>query len=197
MAAGSDKLSVLLVTASEKTAKSFGALLPQELYLPIKTAASAGEARRAMLGAPAHIVIIDTPLKDDFGVQLAADLAQNEMTGVVLLVKSEQYDHVFYKTESLGILTLSKPLERRHMLQCLGFLSATRHKLIRLRERSETLEKKMEEISLVNRAKLLLMEKYRMTEADAHRYIEKSAMDHCVKRREIAKNIIDNIQKVR
>ena len=48
----------------------------------------------------------------------------------------------------------------------------------------------MEEIRLVNRAKLLLVECLKMSEAEAHRYIEKTAMDRCVRRREIAENII-------
>ena len=48
----------------------------------------------------------------------------------------------------------------------------------------------MEEIRLVNRAKLLLMEHLKMSEAEAHRHIEKAAMDACVKRRNIAEQII-------
>ena len=52
------------------------------------------------------------------------------------------------------------------------------------------MDEKMEEIRLVNRAKWLLIEKLTMTESDAHRYIEKQAMDQCVSRREIAKGII-------
>ena len=48
----------------------------------------------------------------------------------------------------------------------------------------------MEEIRLVNRAKWILIQHLKMNESDAHRYIEKRAMDTCVSRREIAENII-------
>ena len=48
----------------------------------------------------------------------------------------------------------------------------------------------MEEIRIVNRAKLLLIEQLKMTEKEAHRYIEKHAMDRCVTRRDIAEKII-------
>ena len=51
----------------------------------------------------------------------------------------------------------------------------------------------MEEIRLVNRAKWLLIEKQNMTELEAHRYIEKQAMDQCVQRKEIALQIIGSI----
>lgn len=48
----------------------------------------------------------------------------------------------------------------------------------------------VEEIRLINRAKLMLIERRAMTEADAHRFIVKTAMDRCVKKREVAEDII-------
>ena len=192
-----DRSSLLLVTCSQKTAKSFTALLPADRFGPVSVVSGAGEARRAMLDAPSDIVVIDTPLKDDFGIQLALDLSQNQAAGILILVKAEQYEHVYFKTVEQGVLTISKPLDRSYMLQCLGFLEAMKYKLALLNRRNLSLEKRMSEISLVNRAKLMLMEKYKMSEADAHRYIEKSAMDHCVKRSAVAREIIDNLQKAK
>ena len=57
--------------------------------------------------------------------------------------------------------------------------------------RTQSLEDKMAEIRVVNRAKWLLIDKQHMTESEAHRYIEKQAMDRGVKRRVIANEIID------
>ena len=48
----------------------------------------------------------------------------------------------------------------------------------------------MEEIRLVNRAKWLLISALNMHESDAHRYIEKQAMDRCVSKRQVAEEII-------
>ena len=48
----------------------------------------------------------------------------------------------------------------------------------------------MEEIRLVNRAKWVLIDQLRMTEQEAHRYIEKQAMDRCVTRRAVAESIL-------
>ena len=48
----------------------------------------------------------------------------------------------------------------------------------------------MEEIRCVNRAKWLLIRELKMDEPDAHRYIEKQAMDRCVTKREVAEEII-------
>ena len=48
----------------------------------------------------------------------------------------------------------------------------------------------MEQIRLVNRAKWILIRELKMSEPDAHRYIEKQAMDRCVSRGDIARDII-------
>ena len=48
----------------------------------------------------------------------------------------------------------------------------------------------MEEIKLIGRAKLLLITKLSFTEEEAHKYIEKQAMDRCVKKSVIAYDII-------
>ena len=49
---------------------------------------------------------------------------------------------------------------------------------------------KMAEIRLVNRAKWTLIRTRSMDEAEAHRWIEKQAMDRCLTKREIAAEII-------
>ena len=43
----------------------------------------------------------------------------------------------------------------------------------------------------MNRAKGLLIDHLKMTEQEAHRYIEKAAMDNSVKKTVIAQNIIN------
>ena len=59
-----------------------------------------------------------------------------------------------------------------------------------MEQKTASIEEKMEEIRIINRAKWLLIEQLKMTEKEAHRYIEKQAMDRCVTRRKIAENII-------
>ena len=53
-----------------------------------------------------------------------------------------------------------------------------------------SLEERMREIRTVNRAKWLLISERGMSEAEAHRWIEKQAMDRCISKREVADEII-------
>ena len=90
----------------------------------------------------------------------------------------------------MEVLTLPKPVTRQTLSQSLQVLCATRERLRRMEEKQVSVEKKIEEIRLVNRAKWLLIECLSMTEADAHRYIERQAMDLRISKREMAENII-------
>ena len=48
----------------------------------------------------------------------------------------------------------------------------------------------MQEIRIVNRAKWFLISELKMTENDAHRYLEKQAMDRCISKKAMAEEII-------
>lgn len=88
-------------------------------------------------------------------------------------------------------MTLAKPASAQSVLQALQWMAAIRERLRRLEKKALSVEEKMEEIRIINRAKWILIENLNMTETDAHRYIEKQAMDRCVTRKAIAQGIIN------
>ena len=190
MTAQKDAASVLVVSSGRKAGQLFAEILPQGRFQPPLSVPSAGEARRLLVDRSFDIIAVNTPLPDEFGVQFALEAAENRSCGVLLFVKAEMQDAVSLKVEDAGVLTLPKPVNRQMVFQSVKLLLAAQQKIRALEEQTYTLQMKMEEIRLVNRAKLLLMEHLKMGEAEAHRYIEKRAMDACVKRREIAASII-------
>ena len=182
--------SVLIVSSSQKFKIFLSELLPTDKFSTILTVSTAGEARRLLVDRDIDIVVINSPLSDDFGVELAIEASEDLNCGVLIFVKAELQDNVSERVEGCGILTLSKPVSRQLVYQSMNLLVAARQKIKALEEKTSTLQGKMEEIRLVNRAKLLLIEHLKMSEPEAHRYIEKTAMDACVKRRKIAEDII-------
>lgn len=182
--------SVLSVAAAEKFHTSLRELLPSGRYDPIHSAFDAAEARRRILESRYDIIVISAPLRDEFGTHLAQHFAENSGAGILLLVKPEYYSDVSAQVTPLGVLTLAKPTSPQLMLQCMELLCGTRERLRRMEQKSASIEDKMAEIRLVNRAKWVLIEKQGMSEQDAHRYIEKQAMDRCVPKRVIAEEIL-------
>lgn len=189
MATEKRKYRVLVADSGDKIYDYISQSLPRSDYDPILRAGDAGETRRMLLNAPVDIVIINTPLKDDFGTELALDLADGS-AGVLLLVKNELYDQICYKVEDSGVLTLGKPTSRQGFYSAVKLLTAMTARLSKLEKANHTLQEKMADIRVVNRAKWLLIEHHHMKEQDAHYFIEKQAMDTRLSRREVAENII-------
>ena len=182
--------SVLLVSAQEKFNAAISELLPMTDYWPCVTVSSVSAAKRRLAEQDYDIVIINAPLPDDFGMRLAIDVCTESGAGVLLLVKSEMFENICTKTEPYGVVPLPRPTNRQMVSQALHVLRATRERMRRMEAKQATVEEKIEEIRLVNRAKWLLIECLSMTEGEAHRYIEKQSMDMRISRREVAENVI-------
>ena len=182
--------SVLIVTASDGFINSIMQLLPVTDYWPVTTARSVGEARRRIAETDFDIVLINGPLPDDFGMRLAIDICTNSGAGVLLMVKNDLFNDIYAKVTSYGVITLSKPTNLQMVAQNLRILCATRERLRQMEAKQATVEEKIEEMRLINRAKWLLIECLGMTEPEAHRYIEKQSMDERISKREVAESII-------
>lgn len=184
--------SVLIVSGKTASSDFIAAMLQSLLYAPIETASSAGEAKRKMLGSDYDIIIVDSPLPDEFGQDFASDISASSHSGVLLLVKAEVYDRTCHKVEDYGVLTLPKPVTKQIFYHTVKLITATSARLINAEHKNKSLQEKIEEIRLVNRAKFILIEKRNMTEPEAHRYIEKTAMDMRLAKKEVALDIINN-----
>ena len=177
--------SVLLVSASAKFMDSVLPLLPERSFSPVTKAPDVSSARRCLLERSYDLLIINAPLPDEFGTNFALDICQSTQTGVLLLVRAEQYPDVTARVAPSGVLTLQKPTSPALFSSTLQLA-----RLRRMEQKIATLEEKMAEIRLVNRAKWVLIEQLKMTENEAHKFIERQAMDRCVTRRTIAENIL-------
>lgn len=182
--------SVLIVSTSERFNAAFTALLPPKDYAPVEIVQSISHARRKISERAYDLVIINAPLPDEFGRRFAIDLCRSGNSVAVLFVKSDLYDEIYEKVLEYGVLTLKKPTSVPVITQALDWMRAINRRLGRLEKKTETLEEKMSEIRIVNHAKWSLIETQHMTEAEAHRYIEKQAMDRCLTRRTIAEEIL-------
>ena len=188
------RYSVLAVSASLKFVETLRTLLPEGRYGPVTVLHDAAAARRALAENSYDLVLINTPLPDEFGTRLALDACESSSAGVLLLVKAEHCPDIEAQVSAHGVLALAKPTSAQLFAQTLRLLCITRERLRGMEKKAVTLQEKMEEIRLVNRAKWLLIEELKMTEQEAHRYIEKQAMDRCVTRRAVAEQILSTYQ---
>lgn len=182
--------SVLVVSSAEKFTNSLLTLLPEPRYSPVHVVGSISAAKRAVLERSYDIVLINSPLPDEFGTRFAIDISNERSIVALMFVKSDMYADIYAKAVDYGVLILSKPCSPAMINQALDWMIVGRERLLRLERKTMTIEDKMNEIRLINRAKWLLIDVLKMTEDDAHHFIEKQAMDNCMTKKEIAENII-------
>lgn len=115
-----------------------------------------------------------------------AVIATKNSACAVLLIMDEPDSAVLNKCTTNGILycTVSE------FGKMISSVYAMRVRLAALENSNSTLIRKLDDSRLVGRAKLLLMQNLKMSEPQAHKYIEKTAMDSCVTRRDVAIRII-------
>ena len=182
--------SVLVVSAAKELNTALLTLLPGSHYSPVKTVTSVSAGRRAWSERSYDYVLINSPLPDDTGVRFAIDLSSSQGTVVLLFVKAEIHDDILGKVVEYGVFTLSKPLSRSVLTTALNWMASARERLRKSEKKALSFEEKMEEIRIVNRAKWLLISELKMEEPQAHRYIEKQAMDRCISKKEAAQEIL-------
>ncbi|MCQ2438018.1 MAG: ANTAR domain-containing protein [Clostridia bacterium] len=153
-------------------------------------AVSAAEARRLMLDQQYDIVIINAPLTDESGTRFAVDCSAGKPVACLLMAPANVYEALDHSLSSRGIFVLQKPTSTIVLSQGLRWLLSAREALRGMEAKAMSVEEKMEQIRLVNRAKWALIEHLQMSEPEAHRYIEKQAMDHSVSRKKIAEDIL-------
>ena len=182
--------SVLSVSSSQKFDEALGELMPKTRYSPVITVKSISLAKRALSERSFDFIIINSPLPDGTGERFAIDCADTSNTAVLLMVKADIHDDVHEKVSEYGVFTLPKPVSRLTVALALGWMESASERLQKAEKRTLSVKEKMEEIRTVNRAKWLLISELKMTEPEAHRYIEKQAMDRCITRKEVAREII-------
>ena len=178
--------SVLLVSRDSKIVSQISAFLVPPLF-ELTTTSDFNEARRLATERTFNIIIADSG--DGYDTDFAINIADSYST-ILLLVPNEHFDEISYRVEGYGILTITKPFEPFYFYNMVKIAIAVQYKVQVLSSQTTKLKVKMEEIKQVNRAKMLLMQHLQMTEAEAHRYIEKEAMDRGMKKTAISEEII-------
>lgn len=182
--------SVLLVSASEKFNSAIKEYFSIPTFSPVLTAAGLSAAKRAAAQREFDIVIVNSPLSDGNGVDFAVDTAESSGTVVLFLARAEEYDDLCNLLVGHGVFMMQKPLSGSVLQVAGNWLISARERTRKTERKTVTIEQKMNEIRAVNRAKWLLITELKMSEPDAHRYIEKQAMDRCVPRKQVAEEII-------
>ena len=186
----------LIVSAGASSNEYIAARLTEMGYSRPVIIPSGAEARRRMTESDFELIVVNSPLPDEFGHEVCINAVEKTDAGVVFLVKAAQAEQLLGPLSDQGVLLLSKPFSTSLFVQAMHMAAAGNgnHRLLRARQENARLQEKIAQVRLVSRAKCCLVEHEHMTEAEAHRYIEKQAMDTRRDRTEIAQEVLENYE---
>jgi len=182
--------SALIVSCTDKGTAYFTDMLNSASVNQIAALQSCGEARRLLLEREFDLVIINAPLRDETGESFARHIASKGLSQAILIIKSEFFDAMSAVCEDDGVLVVAKPINKAVFWSALTLAKSARKQMKRIQNENTRLKQKIEDIRIVDRAKCILISYMNMSEQDAHRYIEKQAMDMRSTKRDIAEGIL-------
>ena len=182
---------ILILSATEKSSETLHSFVTSFFpYYQIETCCYGAEGRRLLQQKTFDFILINTPLVDEFGTDIAIFAVKQTTAGVLLLLKNDAMGTLCEKMEKEGVFVLSKPIQRQQFRQTLILLQGNQRRFFKLVQENKKLQHKIEDIRLTAKAKYLLMVYENKTEEEAHKFIERQAMNTRKQKKEIAKEII-------
>lgn len=134
-------------------------------------------------------VFINAPLGGVYGLDIAAEACKKD-SGVILAAPAKHCAEIAKKIGGMNLFILPRPLNKTMLLQTFRYVTLTAQNAAELSSEKAKLEQKLKDVRLIDRAKCVLVEVLKMSEADAHRHIQKQAMDRHVQQIVIARDIL-------
>jgi len=148
------------------------------------------DAPRLVASHQPDVAVIAVGLTDGDGID-AARLVASAFPCPVVLVTSHTEAGITARAAEAGVLAfLAKPLRSEELGPALDLAVSRFQDLHAARQENEALKRKLESRKLVDRAKGLLIRRFGLTEPEAYRRIQKTAMDTRKTMAEVARTLL-------
>jgi two-component system, response regulator PdtaR len=164
-------------------------MLEEEGYEIVGEAGDGDAAVRLAREERPDLVILDVKMPGLDGLSVAERIADERLAPVLVLTAFSQQDLV-ERAAARAMGYLVKPFQKADVVPAIE-LAVTRHReLTALEDEVADLEERLETRTLVDRAKGRLMDRCGMAEADAFRFLQKTAMDRRLRLAEVAQRVL-------
>jgi len=127
------------------------------------------------------------------GIDAAAQIVSEQIAPVVMLTAFSQRDLIERARDAGAMAYLVKPFSPADLLPAIELAVARYAEMIALREEVADITERLETRKLVDRAKGLLMTNQKMTEPDAFRWIQRTAMDRRTSMQAVAQAVLEGL----
>lgn len=181
--------NVLIAAGSEETGAGVSSMASEAGIKDISL--TDGANVREVLGRKSYsVVILVLPLENEFGLEVASIVSRSTDSVLVVFAPSKVYDDVCSKILKLGAIVVPKSVSRSVAVNTIKYACELKARNDEIKSENRMLREMVNEMKLVSRAKCVLIEYLRITEKEAHRQIQKRAMDQRISLTEVAEDIL-------
>jgi AmiR/NasT family two-component response regulator len=155
----------------------------------------AGDGERAVELAEQHrpdLVVLDVKMPRLDGIAAAQRIAAQRIAPVVILTAFSQRDLVERARDAGAMAYLVKPFTKNDLVPAVEMAMSRFAELQQLESEVLDLADRLETRKLVDRAKGVLQQQLSLSEPDAFRWIQKTAMDLRLSMRQVAEGVISH-----
>lgn len=136
------------------------------------------------------VIVVSTPLRREFGLNFVTEVSKKSSAAIVVLARADIAEDVQNRIKFTGAFVIGKPFPKSLLLQTIKMALLANENISRLEQEKSDLSRQLDDIKIIDRAKCCLIEYLNFTEKQAHRHIQKLAMDTRRTQREIAEDVL-------
>jgi len=192
-APSADGLRVLVVEDEALIRLDLTEMLTEEGYVVAGEAADGELAIELARSLRPDLVIMDVKMPKVDGIAAAASIVEERIAPVVMLTAFSQRDLIEQARDAGAMAYLVKPFARHELVPAIELAVSRFAERRALEDEVATLTDRLETRKLVDRAKGLLMTRRQMSEPDAFRWIQRTAMDRRTTMKAVAEAVVDGL----
>ena len=170
-------------------------MLREEGYEVVGEAGDGEEAINLAIDLKPDLVILDVKMPKLDGIEAASRITSDRIAPVVILTAFSQRDLVERAREAGTMAYLVKPFAKRDLVPAIELAVSRFAELQALESEVAGLNERLETRKVIDRAKGLLMTAQGLTEPDAFRWIQRTAMDRRTTMKAVAEAVVDSMGK--
>jgi response regulator NasT len=167
-------------------------MLREEGYEVVGEAGDGEQAVELATELRPDLVILDVKMPKRDGIEAASEIAGQRIAPVVILTAFSQRELVERARDAGAMAYLVKPFSKRDLVPAVELAISRFTELQALENEVAGLTDRLETRKVVERAKGLLMAKQAMTEPEAFRWIQRTAMDRRTTMKAVALVVVEN-----
>ncbi|GAB3765266.1 response regulator NasT [Nocardioides ginsengisegetis] len=165
-------------------------MLTEEGYDVVGQAADGAKAIELAESLRPDLVILDVKMPVLDGIAAAERIASNRIAPVVILTAFSQRDLVERARDAGAMAYLVKPFSKGDLVPAIEMAVSRFSELTMLEGEVADLQERLETRKAVDRAKSILQQQLQLSEPDAFRWIQKTAMDLRLSMRQVAEGVV-------